>query len=224
MNISTWNLYYKIHEAEGRPTTTQMCYEPRVNPEGNVFCMNFVYPCEYQSNQPRLSYTQEHVESMFQRELRYLEIFKDKEWAPEVLDIKDHKIFIKWYGGTCNEMVYRDFDLELRYPNWYSDVERIILDQVADGYLKSTMYPHSHYYDSNGNMRAIDFYATVEKANPFLSYEEVSSLIGFDTDRFSNAKDGNMLNIETIFKSGLLQYSKWPLNLSNIYSKIYVNE
>lgn len=221
MNISTWNLYYKIHEAEGRPTTTQMCYEPRVNPEGNVFCMNFVYPCEYQSNQPRLSYTQEHVDFMFDREVSYLTKFKDMPWAPEVLDISNKKIFIKWYKNTCNELIYRDFNLEQSHPNWYSDLEKIILDQVSAGYLKVTLYPHSHYYDDQGTMKTIDFYATIERSSPYLTYDRLTSLIGFDTDRFTNAQEGNVLNIETIFKSGLLHYSKWPIDLSSIYRKIY---
>ncbi len=224
MDLTSWNLYYKTHETESRPTTTQMCYEPRVNPEGNVFCMNFCYPCEYQSLQPRLSYTAEHVEYMFQREVKYLEIFKNKPWAPEVLDIVDNKIFIKWYKNTCNESIYKSFDLELTHPQWFEDLENIILDQVNEGYLKVTLYPHSHFYDSQGVMRTIDFYATVERGNPYISYDRLLGIVGFDTDRFDVAKEGSNMNIETIFKSGLLQYSKWPKNLTSTYNKIYDNE
>ena len=95
MDISSWSLYYKTHETEHRPTTTQMCYEPRVNTEKNIFCMNFCYPCEYQSKQPRLSYTKDHVEYVFQREVKYLEIFKDRPYCPEIIYITDNKIFIK---------------------------------------------------------------------------------------------------------------------------------
>lgn len=220
MDISDWDLYFKIHESENRLTTTQMCYEPRVNPERNVFCMNFCYPCDYQSNQPRLSYTKDHVEYVFQREVKYLEIFKDRPYAPEVIDIHDNKIFIKWYGKTCNESVYRDRDLNV---DWFSDLNNIILDQYHMGYLKASMYPHSHYYDSNNQLRTIDFYATVEKDYPYLTYEKLLGLIGFDTDRFERATENNNVNVETIFKSGLLHYSKWPTNLTDIYNKIYGN-
>jgi hypothetical protein len=218
MNIEDWDLYYKTHETEFRPTTTQMCYEPRVSPQGDVFCMNFCYPCEYQANQQRLSYTADHVEFAFQRELKYLEIFKDRSYAPEILDIIDKKIFIKWYKKTCNDSFYKDQNLNL---NWYNDLENIILDQVKLGYLKATLYPHSHYYDDNENMRTIDFYATIERSDPYLSYKQLIGLVGLDTDRFIEAQENDMLNIETIFKSGLLNYSKWPKGLDEIYKKIY---
>lgn len=218
MDVSNWPLYWKIHETENRPSTTQMCYEPRVNPEGNVFCMNFCFPSTYQSQQPRLSYTNELVEFTYQREVYYLDLFKNMSWSPEVIDIDDRKIFIKWYGKTCNDSIYKLGDLN---PNWYSDLENIILQQVNLGFLKATMYPHSHYYDNHGTMRSIDFYATIEKSNPFLPIDKITGLIGLDTDRFDQAQEGKMFNIETIFKSGLLKYSKWPSDLFGIYNKIY---
>ena len=220
MDVSSWQLYYKTHETGRYPTTTQMCYEPRVSPEGNVFCMNFCFPCDYQSKQQRLSYTREHVEFTFRQEIKYLEMFKDRPWAPEIIDITDRKIFIKWYNKTCNDSIYKYDDLK---ESWYNDLESIILDQVNSGYLKATIYPHSHYYDANGNMRTIDFYATVERKNPYFSYQELLGLIGLDTDRFIKAQENDMLNVETIFKSGLLTYSKWPIGLSGIYNKIYDN-
>lgn len=220
MNVSNWDLYYKTHETECYPTTTQMCYEPRVNPEGNVFCMNFCFPCDYQINQQRISYTQKHVDFAFNREVTYLNIFKNRAWAPEVLDINNKQIFIKWYGKTCNDDLYKHNNL---VETWYLDLENIILDQVSLGYLKASIYPHSHYYDLNGQMRAIDFYATIERSNPYLSYEQLESLIGTDTTRFTDATEKDQLNIESIFKSGLLHYSKWPTNLTEIYKKIYSN-
>lgn len=221
MNIDDWQIYYKIHETENRPTTTQMCYEPRVNSEGTVFCMNFSYPNDYQLNQIRISYTKEMVDLMFEREVYFLEKMKMFDWAPEILDIVNNKIFIKWYGGTCNDLVYGSKDLETKYPNWKSDISTVILEQVQHGYLKSSVYPHSHYYDSNGQLRTIDFYTVVEKSNPFLSYEKIQGVVGLDTDRFSNAIVGDMVNVEEIFKSGLYSYSKWPENLVDIHDKIY---
>lgn len=220
MNIENWNLYYKTHETKLIPTTTQRCYEPLVNPEGNVFCMNFCFPCDYQANQPRLAYNQEFVDQMFDREIKYLSIFKDASWAPEVLDISDKKIFIRWYGKTCNDNIYKSCDLN---PKWKSHIEEIILDQVNAGYLKCSLYPHSHYYDNSGQMRSIDFYATIEKDNPCMTLKEISGLIGDgpNPERFDSATDGNNINIEKIFKSGLLKYSHWPKNLTSIHKTIY---
>ncbi len=218
MNIEQWDFYYKVHEIEKRNTTTQMCYEPRVNAEKNVFCMNFCFTSPYQVNQPRLSYSQDFVDFMFEREVKYLEIFEGKDWMPEILDIEDKKIFIKWYGATCNDDIYRNNSLD---KNWHEHLKRIVLDQVDSGYLKSTVYPHSHYYDNNGQMRTIDFYATVEKNNPWLPYEKLLSLVGTDTDRFEKSREEDLINVEHIFKSTLLQYSKWPVDLTEIYKIIY---
>jgi hypothetical protein len=218
MDINSWELYYKIHETEHRFTTTQMCYEPRVSPKKDVFCMNFCYPCDYQSNQPRLSYTKDLVDLMFEREVKYLNLFQKQPWAPEVIDITGKKIFIKWYGKTCNESIYRDNDLN---KNWYDDLRNIILNQVNMGYLKATVYPHSHYYDNNGQMKTFDFYATVKKADSFISYELLKGLIGLDTNRFNEATVDKKINVEELFKSGLLSYSKWPVNLTEIYNEIY---
>ena len=221
MKIDDWQLYYKIHETENYPTTTQMCYEPRVNPEGSVFCMNFSYPNDYQLNQPRISYTKEMVDLMFEREVEYLEKMKEFVWAPEVLDISNNKIFIKWYGGTCNDLVYGSRNLETKYPRWKSDLTSIILEQVDNGYLKSSVYPHSHYYDDDGNMRTIDFYTTVEKNSTYLEYETIKGIVGLDTARFIDARKGDKIDVEEIFKSGLLQYGKWPEDLKSIYREIY---
>jgi hypothetical protein len=183
--------------------------------------MDFTYPSEYQRKQHRLSYTKEHVESMFNREVKYLEVFKNKSYSPEVLDIYDNKIFIKWYGHTLNDSVYRDNNLAFSHPNWYYDLQEIILDQVNEGYLKCTLYPHSHYYDNQGRMKTIDFYATVEKENPMMTIRELEGLIGLETNRFSQAIEDDNINIEVIFKSGLLHHAKWPISLDSIYEKIY---
>lgn len=221
MELENWSTYYKTHETELTPTTTQMCYEPKVSPDGSVFCMDFTYPSDYQRNQQRLSYTKEHVDRMFEREVKYLTVFKDKSYSPEILDITDNRIFIKWYGHTLNDCVYKHKDLAFKHPNWYYDLREIILDQVNEGYLKCTLYPHSHYYDNEGKMRTIDFYATVEKDNPVLTVRELEGLIGLETTRFTQATENDKINVEQIFKSGLLEYSKWPINLVNIHNKIY---
>jgi len=218
MNIENWNLYFKNHETKNIPAYTQLCYEPRINPEGNVFCMNFSYPNEYQSKQVRLCYDKKHVQFMFERECKYLNIFKSKQYAPEILDIEDNKIFIKWYHHTCNDLYYKFNNLK---NTWFDDISKIIYDQVNLGYLKATIYPHSHYYDNFGNMRCIDFYATIEKNNPFLNLHDIESVIGLDTNRFFEAIKEDKINVESLFKSGLLYYSKWPKNLTEIYKNIY---
>lgn len=218
MNIDGWKLYYKTHPTENKLTTTQMCYEPRVNLDGSVFCMNFSYPNEYQSNQLRMEYTEDFVNFMFKREVEHLEKFSNYKWAPEVLDVVDNKIFIKWYRGTCNDMIYKTKNLP---STWKEDIESVIMEQYSNGILKSSLYPHSHYYDDNGTLRTIDFYTCVEVDNPFLNYNDIKSLIGTDTTRFDDCIKDGIVNISKIFESGLLYYSNWPENLTELHEKIF---
>ena len=218
MNVDNWDIYYKQHETESRLSATQMCYVPRTNIDGTIFCMDFCFPDNYQSLQPRLSYTQELVNFMFNREVKYLEIFKDYTWAPEILDVIDNKIFIKWYKKTCNDLLYKENNLP---STWKQDIEKIILDQNDAGYYKPSIYPHSHYYDDQGNMRAIDFYTCVEKTNTCLNYNDIEGIVGTDTTRFSDATNNGLVDVSLIFKSGLLEYSKWPENLTDVYKRIF---
>jgi hypothetical protein len=220
--MKDWIPYYKQPEYEGAPTTTQMAYEPLVSPDGKIFCMDFEYPSTYQLQQGRISYTEEFAEFMWQREVDFLNKVKDFPWAPELLDISDHKIFFKWYGETCNDLVYGTKDLDTRQPEWRTHIKDIIKQQVHIGYLKPTMYPHSHYYDDRGNMRAFDFYACVYKSAPLIPYKTIESMVG-DNSRFDAAREGDQINVETIFKSGLQQFSKWPGGLSFVYDEIYFN-
>jgi len=221
MNIDNWKLYYKTHPTELRPTTTQMCYEPRVSHDEKVFCMNFCYPSDYQLTQPRLSYSKKTVDYMFEREVEYLLKFKNYKWAPEIIDINDKKIFIKWYGHTCNDMIYKTKNLP---TSWKSNITKIIIDQCNSGVFKCTMYPHSHYYDNDGNMRTFDFYASVNTDNSFLDYDKIKDLIGTDTNRFAESTQKNLVDVSMIFKSGLLYYSNWPENLTEVYNKVFSNE
>lgn len=220
MNTKDWLPYYKQAEFEGGPITTQMCYTPLISPNGKLFCMDFTYPSEYQTSQGRISYTEDFVDLVWNREIEYLEKIKYFDWAPEIVALDNHKIFIKWYGGTCNDLVYGSKDLEEKYPDWRSQIFSIILDQVKVGILKPTVYPHSHYFDNTGKMHAIDFYACVEKGNTMIPYSSIESMIGSNS-RFDQARKGDMIDVEEIFKSGLKDFSKWPGGLEALYYEIY---
>ena len=220
MDTKDWLLYYKQAETEGGPITTQMCYAPLVSPDGSIFCMDFTYPTDYQATQGRLSYTAEFVNFMWEREVICLQRIEKFSWAPEVLGVDGKKIFIKWYGKTCNDLVYGSKDLEQKHPMWRQQIRNIVVEQYNQNMLKPTVYPHSHYFDDRGNMRAIDFYSCVSKSNPLLPYNLIESMIGSNS-RFDAAREGDNINVETIFKSGLKDFSKWPGGLEFIYRELY---
>ena len=219
METTGWNVYYKTDDKDGTLTTTQMCYEPLVSPDGNIFCMNFCYPCDYQLNQNRIGYSKEFVDLAFNREVEFLTKFIDFEWAPEILKIENNKIFFNWYGNTCNDVVFRRGTLK-NYPTWREQLRKIILDQIRLGVYKATVYPHSHYFDDEGRMHAFDFYASADILNPYIDFEDAKCLIS-NKKRFIEASEEGLINVETLFKSGLLEWSQWPGNLSDLHKEIF---
>lgn len=220
MDTNGWDLYYKTDEVTGELTTTQMCYEPLINKDKSIFCMNFCYPCEYQLRQPRISYTKEFVDFVFKREIEFYKIFKDKPWAPEVIEITDNKIFFKWYNKGCNDIIYKDKKIEM-YPNWLDQIENIILDQVSNGVYKATVYPHSHFFDNMGIMKVFDFYASAYINDSLIPYDKLKCLIS-NKQRFDEATEGDFINVATMFRSGLRDWSRWPGGLKKLYERIFL--
>jgi hypothetical protein len=224
-NLKNWKKYFKF-SSPGNRGIAQMNYEPLINPEGNIFCANYDVNNEYQKiegNRPL--YTQEITEWFFEREVYYIEKFSKKPYAPEIIDIdfKQKKIFVKWYGYTCNEIIYG----EGAWPkkDWLNKVEDIILDQCQSGIYKLTMYPHCHYIDNNDNMRAIDWYGVVDISDPYVKSKYMDAII-HDTAKHRLEETlplvNGCYNLEIMFKRGLEKYVYWGNEtLDFIYDKVF---
>ena len=164
--MKDWQPYLKLDEV-GFPCMAQQTYEPLISGDGTTFCKNYNVDSEYQKmeNKPRPLYTKEIVDWFFQNELAYLELFKDKKYAPEVKDIdyKNQKIYIKWYGKSCNQIINDPEIKEWPEYMWRQQIRDIIVDQYDEGIYKLTMYPHCHYITDTKQMKAIDWYGCVYK-------------------------------------------------------------
>lgn len=224
MNTSTWNYYYKFSESNKR-SMAQTTYEPLINPEGTVFCANYNINTSYhKSMAERPLYTQEVIDWFFNNEVKNIEFFKNKSYAPEILDIDftNKKIFIKWYGSNCNEIIYSGKNWPMQWINMIRD---IMLDQFNEGYYKLTMYPHCHYVTDQGIMKAIDWYGCVPINNPLVPVQCMDAII-HDTakDRLKEtgeAVDG-YYNLEVMFKQGLKKHVKWGhVSLEFIYNRMF---
>lgn len=212
MNVSDWQKFYKYENNE--LTTTQMVYTPRVSPQGDVLCMEFTHGDEYQTNQYKIfseMYTSEFVEFMFHRELEHLEEYKNFSWAPEVLDAKDYKIFIR-RGWNFNHIM-QTHDLKIVCPGWPEKIKNIIQEQYDAGLLKLSVYPHSHMIHPGGKITSMDFYACTHKSDPYIDLEKVMPLMGQSAFRFAEVKEGEKINLEHMFKNTLKKYHQWPENI-----------
>jgi hypothetical protein len=226
MNLCDWTPYLKL-DYEGRPCMAQQTYEPLISPDGKTFCKNYAFPNDYQCRETtdRPLYTKEVVDWFWSNELKWLQNFKDKPYAPEVLEIDliNKRIYIKWYGASCNQIIYKPHF----WPEnkWRQQIKDIIIDQYQEGVYKLTMYPHCHYISSEGNMRAIDWYGCVPVDAPYIEEKYMQGII-HKTAQFRLKETGlavnNVLNLETMFKRSLKEHVLWgDQNMSYIYKEIF---
>lgn len=221
-----WSPYLKLSN-EGYPCMAQQTYEPLVSDDGKTFCCNYSWPTEYQYRETtdRPLYTEEVVEWFWYNELTYIEFFKGKPYAPEIIDINytNRKIYLKWYDVSCNQVIYKSDP----WPEdlWRTQIKDIILDQYNEGVYKLTMYPHCHYISADGNMRAIDWYGCVPVDEPYVEEKYMQGII-HETAQFrleeTGASINNVLNLETMFKRSLSTHVLWgDQNMSYIYKEIF---
>lgn len=222
----SWTPYLKL-DYNGVPCMAQQTYEPLVSEDGKTFCKNYFWPNDYQYRETtdRPLYKKEVVDWFFQNELKYIDKFKNKSYAPEIIDIdyKGKKIFLKWYNKSCNQIMYSG--KEWPQKEWREQIKNIILDQYHEGVYKLTMYPHCHYISSEGNMRSIDWYGCVPVNEPFISEKYMQGIIHktaqFRLDETGAAID-NVLNLESMFKRSLSTHVLWgDQNMNYIYKEIF---
>jgi hypothetical protein len=192
--------------------------------------MSFDYENSYQHEElsswlpERPHYTKEMVKFFFEREVKYLTVFKDRPWAPRniSIDLEDQKIYFSWPGNTCNQIIYSGKNLNETCPDWQNQMTDIIKDIVASGYYKTSLYPHCYFID-NGVLRTFDFYGCVEQSYPYIKFSDIRGMIGeTSTPRFIEASEGELLNIEILFKRALDTHVKWPDDvLLKIYKELF---
>jgi hypothetical protein len=226
IEINNWTRFYKYSEDGIGGRMSQQTYEPLISPDGKIFCANYDWQNEYQRTwQPnRIGYTQDVVEYFFDKEVEYANRFSNKQWAPEIIDVDNvnKRIYYKWYGPTCNELIYTGQPLP---SNWKLQLQNIMMDAYREGVYKLTMYPHCHYYDNNGIMHCIDLYGCVEVEDPFIEAKYMDGII-HETAQFRLDETGELVNgkynLGTMFKQSLVTHVKWGEdNMSFIYKEMF---
>jgi len=218
--------YLKLDEF-GIPGMAQQTYEPLISSDKTVFCKNYSFPNKYQYREDSIRplYTEEVVEWFWNNELKYIEYFKNKAYAPEIIDIdyNNRKIFLKWYGKSCNQIIYSGEE----WPQniWQQQIKDIVLDQYNEGVYKLTIYPHCHYISNDGNMRAIDWYGCVPVNEPYIPEKYMQGII-HETAQFRLEETGkaidNILSLETMFKRSLSTHVKWGnQDMAYVYKEIF---
>lgn len=215
-----WNQYYK-KEPGGELSLTQMAYEPLISSDGKIFCMNFDPNNKYQDFLNTVGNIPDLVYTFFDKEIYYLEKFKNYVWCPEVLDVdyKNKKIFLKWYNNTCNDTINQ---LNEIHSDWESQLETIIRALINNRVYKVTLYPHCFYVDNNNTLKTFDYYGCFNFNNATLTVEKLNGLIHRTSqDRFNECINNNVLDIKKLFERSLETHIQWPNNfLNKIYKRL----
>jgi len=222
--MTAWQPFYKIRN--GIYSTTNMLYTPLINPEGNVMCMDWSLDNPYHGN--AVGRTTELIDFFFEREVKYINIFKDYPWAPMILDIDvdNKKIFIEWNKETLNTLLFvHNVTVDSICSDWKDQQYNILKDIRDAGYYKMALYPHCFFLDKNNKLKTFDFYGCVEIDNPYIEYSKIEGIIGVDSgNRFNSATTDGVIDFSVFFKNTLLTHlvNIWPDNpFPEIYRKLY---
>ena len=202
----TWNYCYKIKN--GKEETTNLLYTPLKNEIGDTLCMSWDCTDPYQSDNQNLD--QDLIDFFFDREVRYLNIFKDRSWCPTIkeIDLDNKKIFLEWNNESLNAVLNdpsRNLDAEC--PDWEDQIFNILDDVNKSGYYKLALYPHCFFIDKDKKIKTIDFYSVIEKDYPFVERKIIEGMIGKDsTGRFDQATDSGVVNFKTFFEITMLEH------------------
>ncbi len=230
MVLNNWSPYLKFDDRGEFRCMSQQTYEPLINPEGNVFCANYDWQNKYQRQQgQRPAYTEQVVDFFWNKGVESLLTYKDKPYAPELIDIDyaNKRIFFKWYGKSCNELIFTREKLESRCPDWKDQIARILLDLYQSGSYKLTMYSHCHMIDNHGQMRGFDWYGCVPVSNPTIDLIYMDAIVhGTAVHRIKEVlTEDNKYDLGKMFKRSLGKYVMWGQeDLVHVYKQMFNEE
>lgn len=208
-----WEYVWKIIDYNGVISSTNVLYTPTISPEKDKMCMHYVLETEYMEGScvPR---TEEMLQYWFERELRFLTIFQEKPWCPKLYDVdyENRKILIEFNKESLSWTVYNENrSLDREHPTWKDDLFEIIRDLYTSGYYKASLYTHCFFYTDTGQMKMIDYYATLPKGESRIHKDIIEPIIGVDSqNRFIEVKDGDYYEMGNHFKNSLKTWIKWP--------------
>lgn len=206
MDISNWNIFYKYKQ--GAKVRPNLVYVPYINPEKDVFCMDYNINKSYFFDRPL--YNQEVCEFYFNNEIRWLEHFKNESFAPEIIDIdkSSKRIFFKWYDSSLNHVIENK-----AYKEIYTDQIKTILNTLEKSVYKVNYYPHTCYIDNNENVRLHDFYGCVSRATHFMPKDKLVPILGkMDVWRFGQFENNGLINMQKVYEMAFnVNSGEWPV-------------
>ena len=222
--MTEWTPFYKMRN--GIYSSTNLLYTPLISPDGNVMCMDWSLDSSY--HRDNTNRTAELIDYFFNREVKYIDVFKDYEWSPKILDINliNKRIYIEWNKESLNTILFvHNTPVDTVCPDWKEQQYNILKDIRDAGYYKMALYPHCFFLDKNNKLKTFDFYGCVEIANPYIERKQIEGIIGNESGgRFDSATKDGIVDFSVFFKYTMLTHLAltWPDNpFPEHYKKLY---
>jgi len=226
MKLENWDYFFK-KDTEGNWCPPQQTYEPLISPDRKTFCANYE-PNNYYQNKfaDNVRNYKEVAEYFFDKEVQFLKIFEKEDFAPNNIhiDYKNLKIFFDWHDNCCNHSLYPTQINSI--DTWLNQLHKIIKRQFSMGVYKLSQYPHCHFIDKQGEMKAFDFYASTEIDNIYVDKRYIDAIISRKSE-YRIKEQGVTVNnekvdLEKMFKNGLQTHIQWGVySLEFIYKDLF---
>lgn len=209
--IEYWNNFYK-HES-GTLAIANMVYEPLINPNKDIFKMNFNANTYFVNT----NMTEDLRQNWFSREINYIEKLKHKPYAPEInnIDHRNRTIEFKWYDRSVSKMIHTGEISAV--SNWQQQIKDILSDLLAENIRKSNLYPHTFYMDNSNRIRIMDLYGCSSAEDRYVSKELLKSIL-FDPNhpRFAQSLVGELYDTFKLYELTVkMNYGNWPGDFLN---------
>ena len=151
----------------------QHTYEPYINKQKTVLCLNFTCNNLYANKLLR----EKTIDFFFERELTNLQLFQSYEWCPKILDIDLNKkqIFIDFDGILCNRLETKEIE------SFIDQAKSVVKTLALQGFGKISMHSHCFYVTEHGNLRTIDFFSCFPLNDSLVSSEIVEDILSSDS-------------------------------------------
>lgn len=228
-DTSNWGYYHKLNP-DGSPTSSNLLYIPRVNPEQNVMCMHYCVDTRYRNDDHVVN--EDLLQWFFEREIKFINQLQHLKTTPYVYDVdfNERKVFIEWNKETLSQVVFtKGRRIDNEYPNWKNQIKDFLASTKENKFYKMAMYPHCFYMTKEGNLKTIDYYSVVPYEERFIERKVIEGIIGKDgAYRFDESTDSaGYIDFKKFFEITVTRHLTryWPGPIfSEIFDEIYKND
>ena len=227
-DTSQWNYYYKL-DTNGSPTSSNLLYIPKVNPEQTVMCMHYVADKQYRDDEQVVG--EDLLQWFFEREVKFLNELGHLKTTPKVydIDLANRKVFIEWNKETLSQVVFnKERNLNKEFPDWQEQIRDFLISTKENQFYKMAMYPHCFYYSKDNVLKTIDYYSVVPYSERFIERKTIEGIIGKDgAYRFDESTDNGFIDFKKFFEITVTRHLErfWPNSpFGNIFREVYKDE